>query len=404
MSGDSETADLTAAYHAAMGTTPATEGGANGNETGRPEADNGAGDPADTGRQAPADTVDDRQRGSVSEAGDDQQGNDANQDRGRAADRGDHDGNDGGSRDGKGDGEAAEDVDPTPADPGSKDGDKGEKPGGQVSNSHLPRAVRDKWTAIPEDARGAISETYQQLTDKLATQGREVKALQPFRNSLEAVKREIPAAASMTDKQLVESVYELAKTEVIMREDPLKGLVQMAQHFGVLNDLRGALDAAGEGGEGGQKADLHAEIAQLRQQVKDLSDPEYHRQHYQSMVDEQATDKIVSEFIESAEHWDAVVDALPMYIQMARQKTPDALQTDLLARAYDMAVHADPELREKLRPAADPTPAPAEETPRKKGKADDAASLSVTTSNTGNARQLSEDEMLRATFRRATAS
>lgn len=262
--------------------------------------------------------------------------------------------------------------------------------------SYLPRAVREKWDSLPEDARDAIAGSYKELTDKLAQQGRAVKTAAPIIDRLEAVRREVPGVEHMSDEQLASGVYELAKTEAMISKDPLRGVLQIAGRFGVLDDLRGAfLAEAQKDGKGG--GDAYAEIARLRQELAAAMDPSRYRDQFMSMVDERDTSALVSQFASKAEHWEAVEDAIPMYIQHLKAKMPDALPTDLLQRAYDMATRAE----------GLTTPAPAAAAPKadpRAEKAKKAASLSVKTTSSGRPKQVSEDEAMRAAYRAAVNS
>ncbi len=89
-------------------------------------------------------------------------------------------------------------------------------------------------------------------------------------------------------------------------------------------------------------------------------------------------------------------DDMVYAINKARGRLGEAASIDaVFDLAYDMAVNADPDLRKK---AAAVQKKPAAEDPKKIEGAKRASSVNLTSTSTGKARELSEDELLAKAF------
>lgn len=263
---------------------------------------------------------------------------------------------------------------------------------------HVPMAVRNLWGKLDAETRAAIDTSYRALSDKMAQQGRDVQRLNPVKQRLNEVIRDMPEVADLTDEQLADGVFELARSEAMLRRDPIRGVLAIADRMGVMSQLaQVVLESMGGQQQGG--ADLMGEIAALKRQLAEANDPRRFQQMIKHGLDNQNTESIVVSFAETAEHWEAVQDTLPTFIKMVRDRKPEAQPLDALKLAYDMAVHADPDLRASLSPSAGRVA----EDPRRQEEAKRAASLNIRTNAPSKGRALSENELLAQAFDRATS-
>ncbi len=138
---------------------------------------------------------------------------------------------------------------------------------------------------------------------------------------------------------------------------------------------------------------LAQEIKSLRAQLQQAADPNMIDQRISQSFASREVENTVSTYAATKEHWAAVEPVLPMMIPMAKARLGEgASAQDVLNAAYDMAIHADPDLRAKVTVAAT---APAQPDPARTAAQRLAKSVNVT-SRPGTARTLTEDQALGA--------
>lgn len=255
--------------------------------------------------------------------------------------------------------------------------------------SDLPAAIKDAWKDIPEAARDAFVRSQRDMSAKLADAGRVAKAAKPTFDVLVRAAKEIPTLANMTPEAIAEDVFRMAQIQDSLARDPVRTLL------GVANDY-GALDALKQAFATGQVPQPQApqRPAVDPKQIETMAEAAARRALAQS-----ESERLVQTFATGREHWSEVEPLIPSLIPAARRTLGESASAqDVLDRAYDMAVHAHPELRAKVMQA--PQQAPATPDPAKVEAARKAKSVNVTSRTNGKPKPMTERQAMEAVWDR----
>ncbi|MDX5367907.1 MAG: hypothetical protein LPL29_00875 [Alphaproteobacteria bacterium] len=296
-----------------------------------------------------------------------------------------------------------EEEDEEPAEPvedaEEKPEDKAE--GEEKPPSGLPYEVRAAWSAIPKEARDAILASQQEMSRKLADQGRLVQGIGPIRDVLVSAAKEIPALMNMRPEQVASEILELARFSQAFDEKPVETLVGLARKHGIEDKLRAAFSGQPQKQQGEYVGELKKEIAALKGQLAQFSDPEFFRTQVSQVTQQERVLGEVSAFASQAEHWADVEPHMPKAIPLAQAKLGEgASEKDVLQAAYDLALTLFlPDAKAKGEAAAKAAEAP---DPQRAAAVEKAKSVNVKGAVTGKGRELSEDERLAMIYRRAS--
>jgi hypothetical protein len=274
--------------------------------------------------------------------------------------------------------------------------------------AHLPQAIKASWEQIPVEAREAIAKHQGEMDRKFAEVGRQMQAAKPIMDKLTQAQQTVPIMQGMTPQQLADGALQLAAVQVQLdRGTPqqrTETLMQIANHYGVLPQIAAMVS--------GQQPDqqvtsLHQEIAQLRQllgQQQVQNSPDMIEGKFAEMMRVRDAEQAVEGFAKSMPLFADVEATLPRFVEMARDRMPEADMMAVLEAAYDMAVHADPEARKKLLDLEANAATTSNGDTERRDAAKRAASINVKGHTSGKTRQASEDELMSAAWERAMAS
>lgn len=273
--------------------------------------------------------------------------------------------------------------------------------------AHLPQAIKASWEQIPVEAREAIAKHQGEMDRKFAEAGRQMQSARPILDKLSQAAQTIPIMQGMSPQQLADGALQLAAVQAQLdRGSPdqrVQTLMQIANHYGVLPQIAAMVS--------GQQPDqqvtsLHQEIAQLRQllgQQQVHNSPEMIEGKFAEMMRVRDAEQAVEGFAKSMPLFADVEASLPRFVEMARERLPNADMMTVLETAYDMAVHADPEARKKAADLEAQATTSGGDTDRR-AAAKRAASINVKSHTSGKGRQSSEEELMGAAYERAMAS
>lgn len=240
------------------------------------------------------------------------------------------------------------------------------------------------WAKIPADVQAKIAARDNALHTRMSEQGRQIAEFRPYTEVFERNK-DLLSGKTMPDgtaPTMLQGVDFLFSAQRRLDQNPIAGLIEIADRYGVRQHLAAALSGQIEIPADQQSPALTAsDIAKI---VRELQQEDTTARTANEEVSRLAKDKPL--YAEIAE--DDMVHA----IHKARAKLGDAASHEaVFDLAYDMAVNADPDLRKK---AAAATKAAAAEDPKRTADARRATSVNVTSTTTGKSRQLTEDELL----------
>lgn len=259
--------------------------------------------------------------------------------------------------------------------------------------------MKEIWAKLPPDLQGPIAAHDLKLRQKLGEQGQALSSWKPIADTFKDFEGYFNGEkANYKPEVAVRALFETVRD---LDNKPVETLVQIARDYGVLEQLAGAFRRDGDDANAvqTQNAALIAKISELENIIRSQGSgfkPE--------IVDERVS-QILFEKDEHAAAQDAIsrslkdmplLDDVPeedmvAFINKAKVKlNGTASKEAVLKLAYDMAVHADPDLRARaaaLKGAA----------VNEAGKVADAkraGSVNLQSTSAGKARVLSEDELL----------
>lgn len=266
--------------------------------------------------------------------------------------------------------------------------------------SSLPSDLKNVWKDLPENARSAILSDREGLHRKLSDMGRQVQGIGPIRDVLIEATQKLPALNNMTPKQAADEIFQLAQMSNAFNEKPVETMLGLIKKHGLEQAMTQALSGQ-QVSQGAQDSGaLKQEIATLKRQLAQFGDPEYLRQQVSQITGEERVLSEVEAFAGSAEHWQAVENDMPTFVQIARNKLGEgAAPKAVLETAYKMALRANELDTQATEPPA--AEAKAKSDPARTKAAIQAKSVNVTGKATGKARTMTEDELLSAAYDRA---
>ena len=256
----------------------------------------------------------------------------------------------------------------------------------------LPASIRAKWGDMPEDAREAVLNSHRDLTRKMADQGRVVQAAKPVFDVLVQAAQEIPTLKDMTPAQIAGDVFKMAQIQGQLAQDPVRTIMGIAKQYGAIEGIRQAISGEGQTDAARENVALVQEIRQLRAQLQSAASPDAIDQRVSQTLTTRETERMVAEYAAQKDHWADVEPVIPQVIPIAQQRLgAGASPKDVLDLAYDMAIHAIPDLRAKVSAAPAPKPDLARTAAQLKAK-----SVNVTSTTTGKPRPQTEEERMGA--------
>jgi len=169
--------------------------------------------------------------------------------------------------------------------------------------SGLPRAVREHWAAIPEAARTEIERSQREMSDRLADQGRQIQGISPIRDSLVRAVKDLPSLANMRPEQVASEVFELAQFNDAFKRDPVGTFVSRINALGMGAAIGEALGAQPATPEGQQFGTMQREIAALKRELQQASDPQRINSAIEQHSARSNAQSEVQRFADSAPNW-----------------------------------------------------------------------------------------------------
>lgn len=276
-----------------------------------------------------------------------------------------------------------------------------------LAPAHMPQAIKDQWAALTPDAQKAFSDHQKEIDRKFGEIGRFMGENKPVIDRLASARQEMPELfQGMSPEQLAQGALELGAVQVNLNRDPVGTILQIAQTYGVVGHLAQALSGQQPTNDQQLTQGLQRELASLKGQLQSLGSPAAIEQHIQTAMAKKDAETIISGL--SARPYYAEVEAsLPRFIDIAASQKPGASIGDMIEAAYDMAVNAIPEVRERVR--ASEAEATAKATvakldPKRTEAARKAASINVKSNSNGRPKPMSEDEAMSDAYDRAMNS
>ncbi|MGY5793674.1 hypothetical protein ACXHXM_26030 len=290
-----------------------------------------------------------------------------------------------------------------PLEGGGGEDTKAGEPSTPPADVPLPSSWRGKealWEKIPADVRADLRTHQEELHKTLSQQGQTLSAYKPLSDVLTNYKEYF--GGEMGNYKPHEAVDYLFNLQRQMDKDPINTLMQIADTYELrpeLQKLFGGAPAA-EGGSQNNEAALLAKIGQLENTIRQMGDPSRIDERISQRLNEERqfgeVDEVVSRVSKEMPLYEQIPEPdLVTFIHVAKAKLGSSASSEaVLKRAYDMAVHADPDLRAK----AAALQAAAANDPDRVAAAKRANATNLRSTSTGRARELTQEEELGAVY------
>lgn len=202
----------------------------------------------------------------------------------------------------------------------------------------LPVGLKTVWGKLDDEARSIIQKSQNELSGKLANQGRLVQQITPIRDVLVEAARDIPELQGMSPQQVASEVMHLARVNAEFKKDPVTALLKFADQAGMREQLAQALGVT-PGQAPQQFNTIPSKIAELEQKLAQALDPEYIASQVSEVTARARTSEEVMAFAATAEHWAEIEADLPAIIPGVQAILGEqASAKDVLAKAHEIAV------------------------------------------------------------------
>lgn len=221
----------------------------------------------------------------------------------------------------------------------------------QAAPVSLPATWRqdmaDIWEAVPEQHRDRLAQWSVETNNKLRDMGRKLEGYSDVQSVFDDMLQTYPdrfnGPEAMKPADGIKFLYQVQKD---MDQKPVETLVDIATRYNIIPDLAKALGVTGD--QVGVVQTLQNTIQQLEARLANKFSPDMIRQEVTRTLSQREMEAEVTKFAAEKPFFEELTPDLPDFIAIARKKMPEASHLELLSSAYDMAVNANPELRQKV--------------------------------------------------------
>lgn len=273
--------------------------------------------------------------------------------------------------------------------------------------AHLPQAIKADWDKIPESARNAITAHQAEMDRKFGEIGEQYGRVKPIAEKLTAATTQFPEFRGMSPDQIAQGALELAAVQSALNRGPesaVSTIMEVARTYNILPQLAAAFNAQPPAESAQLVTGLQQKIANLEAKLSQVGSPDTIRETVSTTLKERETETLVQSFSAGKEHWTDVEAFIPSCIKHVMENGLATSPQEILDKAYDMAINANPVVREKVRAAEVAKATAAAADPKRAADARKAASINVKSSSSGNPRPMTFDESAAAAYDRAMAS
>jgi hypothetical protein len=210
--------------------------------------------------------------------------------------------------------------------------------------------VREKWKDLPTDVRNYVAQREAAMHGQFSQMGRQLAQARPIVETV-AKFQDVFERNNVSPDQ---GIAALLTAQKALDQAPAESLLNLAESYGVLDQLRQAL--GGQQDEYGLPPDpevsaLKSELQQLRNQMTQREQQQEAAQRaavqQQQAARHQHYVNGVTQYASSKPDFDMVANEVAQLIPVVRQHDPSLSDRDVLDQAYQRAIWANPETRQR---------------------------------------------------------
>lgn len=212
------------------------------------------------------------------------------------------------------------------------------KPAIEAPNSWSAE-MKAKFTSLPPDAQEYIAQREREAHAAITQKGEQIKAFEPIRQTLDQ-HREVFVKNGVSE---AEGVQRLFAADRFLQEQPVEAIQWLANHYGV--DLRQFSTGTQQPDQSQQPS---SEVIQLRRELAEIKNSLTARERSEQQAQTATVAQAIEKFASENPYFAEVEEELMGLIPVIRSKEPGLNHSEVLKKAYDRAVYANPDVRQRL--------------------------------------------------------
>jgi hypothetical protein len=210
------------------------------------------------------------------------------------------------------------------------------KPAIEAPNSWSAE-MKAKFPNLSPDVQEYVAQREREAHQAITQKGEQVKAFEPIRQTLDQ-HREVFVKNGVTE---AEGVQRLFAADRFLQEKPGEAIQWLANHYGV--DLRQFAT-----GNPQQDQSPNGEVLQLRRELAEIKNSLTARERSEQQAQTATVAQTIDKFASENPYFNDVEDELMGMIPVIKSKEPGLNYGEVLKKAYDRAVYANPDVRQRL--------------------------------------------------------
>lgn len=198
--------------------------------------------------------------------------------------------------------------------------------------------MKAKFGSLPPEAQQYIAEREREAHTAITQKGEQIKAFEPIRQTLDQ-HREVFVKNGVSE---AEGVQRLFQADRFLQEKPTEAIQWLANHYGV--DLR----QFSTGNPQQDQSQPNGEVFQLRREIAELRNSLTARERSEQQAQTATVAQTIDKFASENPYFGDVEDELMGLIPVIKAKEPGLNANEVLKKAYDRAVYANPDVRQRL--------------------------------------------------------
>lgn len=197
--------------------------------------------------------------------------------------------------------------------------------------------MKAKWASLPPDAREYIASRESESHKAITQMGMKAKALEPFAHVAQKHSDFIQRFGLSPD-QAYDNLLVAARQ---LQDNPAGFIAHIAKTHGVdLSRLTQEQD--------GQVAQPDPMLLEMRRELSELRQWKAEREREATHQRQQSVESEIEAFGKDKPYWDQLEEDLVIEVSALKQHNPNMAPRDLLQKAYDRAIHANPDTRARI--------------------------------------------------------
>jgi hypothetical protein len=198
--------------------------------------------------------------------------------------------------------------------------------------------MKAKFGSLPPEAQQYIAEREREAHTAITQKGEQIKAFEPIRQTLDQ-HREVFVKNGVSE---AEGVQRLFQADRFLSEKPTEAIQWLANHYGV--DLR----QFATGNPQQDQSQPNSEVFQLRRELAEIKNSLTARERSEQQAQTATVAQTIDKFASENPYFGDVEDELMGLIPVIKAKEPGLNANEVLKKAYDRAVYANPDVRQRL--------------------------------------------------------